>query len=142
MIKEFTGDYRWLSNFYPVSIKAGRLYYPSMEHYYVAMKCKSYLDRDNIANGDYTAGQVKRLGRKVEIREDWEEVKLWVMEFGLRRKFKQEPFKSKLIATGNQEIQEGNNWNDTFWGVCLKAGNGQNNLGKLLMKIRKELQDD
>jgi ribA/ribD-fused uncharacterized protein len=139
MIKQFKEEYDWLSNFYPVQLKVGRLTYPSVEHFYVGIKCKSFLDRDNIANGNYTAGEVKKLGRKLEIREDWDEVKLGVMKFGLSIKFNQEPFKSKLKQTGTQIIQEGNYWNDTFWGVCLKSGNGQNNLGKLLMEIRDQL---
>jgi predicted NAD-dependent protein-ADP-ribosyltransferase YbiA (DUF1768 family) len=42
-----------------------------------------------------------------------------------------------LKATGDEELVEGNWWNDTFWGVC--NGVGENNLGKLLMKIRAEL---
>ena len=30
-------------------------------------------------------------------------------------------------------------WNDTFWGVNLKTGEGRNELGKALMKVRAEL---
>ncbi len=41
----------------------------------------------------------------------------------------------KLLSP--EELVEGNWWNDTFWGVC--NGEGQNNLGKILMKIRKEI---
>lgn len=61
------------------------------------------------------------------------------MENCLRQKFKQEPFKSKLLATGNIIIQEGNRWNDKFWGICLKTNQGENHLGKMIMKIREEL---
>ena len=53
-------------------------------------------------------------------------------------KFKQNPeLKQKLLETGNQELIEGNTWNDTFWGVC--NGQGQNWLGKILMLARSEL---
>lgn len=55
------------------------------------------------------------------------------------QKFNKEPFKSKLIATGDLYIQEGNLWNDKFWGVCLKTNTGQNILGKLIMEIRNEI---
>ena len=37
-------------------------------------------------------------------------------------------------------LEEGNTWNDTFWGVHLKNGQGQNHLGRILMKIRTELR--
>ena len=55
------------------------------------------------------------------------------------KKFSQsEELKKKLLDTGDQELIEGNYWNDTFWGVC--EGKGQNHLGKILMQIREELR--
>jgi predicted NAD-dependent protein-ADP-ribosyltransferase YbiA (DUF1768 family) len=47
--------------------------------------------------------------------------------------------RDSLLATGTQEIVEGNTWGDTFWGQV--NGKGQNKLGKLLMKIRDELME-
>ena len=62
------------------------------------------------------------------------------MEDICRAKFTQnEELKKKLIDTGDATLIEGNTWNDTFWGVC--NGVGENNLGKILMKIREELKD-
>ena len=60
------------------------------------------------------------------------------MEFLLRQKFSDQNkvLKEKLLATGEAEIVEGNDWDDTFFGVC--NGVGENQLGKLLMKIRDE----
>ena len=52
-------------------------------------------------------------------------------------KFLNEELKCKLIATDNEELIEFNVWNDIFYGVC--KGRGENHLGKLLMKIREEL---
>ena len=49
--------------------------------------------------------------------------------------------KALLLATGDANLEEGNTWNDTFWGVDLANGCGQNNLGKILMKIRGELSN-
>jgi len=46
--------------------------------------------------------------------------------------------KEELLATEDWELIEGNTWNDSFWGVCQRKG--ENHLGKILMKIRKELQ--
>ena len=45
----------------------------------------------------------------------------------------------KLLTTGDAKIVEGNTWGDTFWGVC--GGVGENHLGKVLMRIRAELQN-
>ena len=41
--------------------------------------------------------------------------------------------------TNNEELIEGNTWNDTYWGVC--NGRGQNHLGKILMKVRSLLKE-
>ena len=65
-------------------------------------------------------------------------MKIDIMRQVLKSKFTQNPeLKAKLIATGDAELIEGNNWNDRFWGVC--RGVGQNHLGKLLMEVRAEL---
>ena len=82
----------------------------------------------------------KRAGRRVKLRKDWEEVKLRIMEEVVRAKFLQHPdLANKLIDTGDEELIEGNCWNDRFWGVDIRTGIGENNLGKILMKVRSEL---
>ena len=87
-----------------------------------------------------TPGEAKRMGRQVTLRKDWEDVKISVMEKGLRMKFAIPELRDKLLATGEEELVEGNWWGDTCWGVC--KGVGANNLGKLLMKIREESRDN
>jgi predicted NAD-dependent protein-ADP-ribosyltransferase YbiA (DUF1768 family) len=62
------------------------------------------------------------------------------MEWGLREKFKDEKLKEMLLQTGEEELVESNTWGDIYWGVC--NGKGQNNLGKLLMKIRSEIRGE
>ena len=126
-IKEFRDEYRWLSNFIG-----------GVEQKYQAAKCKHEEDAQKILR--MKPGEAKRAGRKVEMRENWEEIKLTVMEDLLRSKFNSEPFRTNLIKTGNMEIIEGNTWGDKFWGVDLQSGIGENHLGKLIMKIRSELQ--
>jgi predicted NAD-dependent protein-ADP-ribosyltransferase YbiA (DUF1768 family) len=54
----------------------------------------------------------------------------------LRQKFAHPSMRERLLATGDEELIEGNWWGDTFWGVC--NGEGQNQLGKLLMRVRHE----
>ncbi len=45
-----------------------------------------------------------------------------------------------LVATGQEELVEGNDWEDRFWGVDPPgSNNGENNLGKILMRVRNEL---
>lgn len=136
MIDSFDGKYAFLSNFYEHPISEGNLTFPTNEHYFQAMKTLDLTERIAIARAG-TPGQSKRMGRSVKLRSDWEEIKLSVMETALRLKFADPELAKKLKATGDEELVEGNWWNDTYWGVC--KGVGENHLGKLLMKIRSEL---
>lgn len=141
MINQFQGPYRWLSNFAPCNIRLGKRNFPSVEHAYMSCKSHDLEWKNTCSQGNHKPGKIKRMSRKISLRNDWNLIKLQVMENCLRIKFNQEPYKSKLLSTGDQYIQEGNFWNDKFWGVCLKTHKGENNLGKLIMKIRKELKE-
>lgn len=142
-IKGFSGDFRWLSNFYPIEpfIYDG-VEYSTSENYYQAMKTTNQDERKHIAGLE--AGKAKRYAsphnKKFVQRDDWDYIKLEVMEFVLRKKFSQDKFKKLLLATRDIYIEETNGWGDVFWG-CTPAGEGHNNLGLIVMKIRKELQD-
>ena len=141
MIKEFQKEYRWLSNFwfFDNSMTYGDLIFTTNEHFYVAMKTLDQSKRVEVSN--HSLKGLKKFGNTLTLREDWDDVKSSVMEYGLRYKFSEAnpELRQKLIATGDLHIQEGNYWGDKFWGVCLKTGEGENNLGKLLMKIREEI---
>lgn len=142
MIKEFQNQYRWLSNFEPVLITLDGITYSSVEHAYMSAKSDNLQWKKFCADSNNNPGNVKREGRKVKLVDNWEAIKLDVMRECVNQKFNQEPFTSKLLATGTQHIQEGNTWNDKFWGVCLKTGEGQNFLGQLIMKVRNSLLYD
>lgn len=140
MIKSFKDNYRFLSNFVPANVEFEGVTYPSTEHAYVAAKTKSEATRFEVLACP-TAGAAKKMGKTIPIREDWEQVRLGIMENLLRQKFSIPEYKELLLETGVQEIVEGNVWHDNFWGSCTcnSCGNkGKNNLGKLLMKIRME----
>jgi ribA/ribD-fused uncharacterized protein len=140
MINRFNNEYRWLSNFALVPIYFEHCRYPSVENAYVAAKTL-----DNRLRGivqKVTPGEAKLLGKLFTLRPDWNTVRLELMATFLRQKFSYAEFRDKLVETGTQEIVEGNNWHDNYWGSCGCAGcgnKGQNNLGKLLVQIREEL---
>ena len=140
-VKEFQGKYRFLSNFWnlPVNpVMLDGMPYPTVEHAYQAAKTLDPQRREVIRMQE-TPGKAKRAGRKVRIRADWEKVKLSIMEDLVRQKFtNSDNLTERLLKTGDQELIEGNTWNDTFWGRC--RGVGKNHLGKILMKIREELR--
>jgi len=153
MIEGFFDEYRWLSNFWEVEIEYEDIKYPSVEHYYVALKInepQTFNVNDIPTKFDVqeareyiskleTPAKAKKLGKEeINKRKDWDDVKISIMEYGLKQKYSQEPFKGKLIHTYPMKIIETNWWNDTYWGVC--DGVGKNVLGKLIMKIREEIR--
>ena len=143
MIVEFDGEYAFLSNFYDSPIFYEGITYPTNEHFFQAMKTLDPAERQKIASAK-TPGLAKRLGRNVQLRPDWEKVKVDVMRTGLMLKFTDAKLAEKLIATGDEERVEGNWWHDNTWGNChcteCSRKGGRNLLGMLLMELRKELQ--
>lgn len=60
-------------------------------------------------------------------------------DIGLFVPSRQEYVAKKMMETGDMPIIEGNTWKDTFWGIDIHTGQGENNLGRILMEVRKEL---
>lgn len=139
-IQGFVGKYSFLSNFWPSPVEFGGETYPTVEHAYQAAKTFDLAERERIKNLSHP-GQAKRAGRKVTIRDDWENVKVSIMEELVYQKFtKDDTLRLQLCATESIFIEETNTWGDTFWGVC--NGKGKNVLGNILMHVRKEIADD
>ena len=139
VIAIFRGDYEFLSNYYEVPVLYEGVLYGSSEAAFQASKSLNPVEREMFAQ--LRPHQSKQAGRDLLLREDWEEVKVSVMEDILRAKFTQNPdLMEKLSATKQALLVEGNNWKDTFWGFDYLLGYGKNMLGQLLMKIRAEYQ--
>lgn len=138
MICGFFNDYRWLSNFWQCKITYEGLTYSSVENAYQA--AKTVIQEERLPFLNVHAVRAKRLGKKLTLRPDWENVKLDVMLDLLRLKFAHEELKKKLLDTGEEYLEETNNWYDFYWGVC--NGNGENHLGRLLMQVREELKNE
>ena len=137
-ITEFENEYYFLSNFYEVSIEYDGLTYGSSEAAFQAQKCMT--KEEKLAFTEYDPDKSKRAGKRVKLSSDWEDVKIRIMEDILRAKFTQhEDIAQRLIDTGEKVLVEGNDWGDVFWGVDAATGEGENHLGKALMKIRGEL---
>jgi predicted NAD-dependent protein-ADP-ribosyltransferase YbiA (DUF1768 family) len=80
---------------------------------------------------------VKKLGRKIKLRADWDHVVYRSMFNVQVAKYKNPELKALLIATEYAYLEETNNWGDTFWGVY--NGIGDDNLGKIIMCCRQSL---
>jgi ribA/ribD-fused uncharacterized protein len=138
-IEHFDGVYKFLSNFEPAHVIYEGARYDTAEHAYQAAKTTDENLRKQFYAGKISPSYAKRLGQKLPLRPDWEQIKLSVMHEIVRFKFTHNPImRQNLLATGNAELIEGNWWGDTFWGVC--KGVGENHLGKILMDVRTELR--
>jgi ribA/ribD-fused uncharacterized protein len=140
MIDSFRDNYFFLSNFRPCWVVLDGKRYQSVEHAYQAAKTLNEQEREQIRLAS-SPGVAKRLGRVCTHRKDWKSIKVSIMTDLVRQKFLRNPdLANKLILTGEEELIEGNTWGDRFWGVY--RGRGENNLGKILMQVRGELNKD
>jgi ribA/ribD-fused uncharacterized protein len=140
MIDNFRGLMAFLSNFAPCRMEVDGISYPTLEHAFQAAKTNDIEQKRKIA-GIQNPGLAKRYGREhIKITPEWGATRIQVMEDLLRIKFAKQGFKDSLLATGDEELQEGNSWGDKFWGTV--NGVGANNLGILLMKLREEYKNE
>ena len=139
VVREFQGQWRFLSNFWWSKVALDGVEYPTVEHAYQAAKNQSaeYRSRILACSSPHDA---KRISRFTNVRRDWDEAtRLSVMEDLVRQKFSHQHLREMLMTTGDMKLEEGNRWNDTFWGKC--GGRGENHLGRIIMRIRKEIVD-
>jgi ribA/ribD-fused uncharacterized protein len=134
-IDRFDGPYRWLSNFHPARITVRGVDYRSVEHAFQACKTLDLPARERIRQASSPA-IAKKLGRYVDLRPDWLDIRRDVMYACVRMKFtRHQHLGVWLRDTGDALLVEGNTWGDTYWGVC--NGKGENHLGLILMRVRE-----
>lgn len=138
MIDQFREQYDFLSNFHPSPIKYEGIMYPTVEHAYQAQKTHDEGERRRIA-AIRGPGAAKLAGKKIKVRLNWFSYNLQLMYDLVLLKFSLHPvLRQQLLDTGKEELVEGNNWGDVFWGRV--DGVGKNHLGKILMQVRTELR--
>lgn len=140
-ISQFRGEFRFLSNFYPATVVMDGFRFTDTE---AAFQSQKEPEKAHMFEGLDPAAS-KALGRKVNIRSDWDEVKDDVMRRVVRLKFEQNTdLRKRLIDTGDAVLIEGDNWHDNYWGACTCEGcerkKGKNMLGNILMELRSEFQ--
>ncbi len=143
MIKFYKSEppYGYLNNFdlHPISIYGDS--WQTVEHAYQAQKCIDLDEYIEILDAK-TPRIARNIGQKVNIRSDWDKIKYDIMFECVFAKFTQhKDLQNLLLSTGDEEIiEDTTSSNDTYWG-CGTNGDGQNNLGKILMEIRSILKN-
>ena len=136
-IRWFKGEYDFLSNFYQAPVTYDGITYDSSECAFQAQKTLDNEVRKTFQH--MTPAASKKAGRRVQLRDKWDDIKGVIMLDIVRQKFLQHPdLAEKLLATGDGYLEEGNNWGDRYFGVV--NGVGENVLGCSLMIVREELK--
>jgi len=117
--------------------------YPTVEHFFAAMKTLDISDRFRIAQAGHPA-EAKKIGTQVKLRPDWRDVRRSVSWYGLQQKFGNDiNLANLLIDTDDAEIIHRVHWHDNFWAACQCSScankTKQNVLGEQLMKLRSLL---
>ena len=137
------GEYGYLSNLYPCSVKVNGLTFASAEHAYQFEKPKELLVKAWIAAAPYprlAAHAAHHLSR-YDVEPNWEDMKLARMRVVVEAKFRQnEELRERLLSTGTATIQE-DSPSDMFWGTG-RVRNGRNWLGLILMEVRDKLRPE
>ena len=145
IINFYTKNDGWyeLSNFYPQGFEEDGHYWPTVEHYFQAMKFAGdeHADYQEEIRKAPSAQRAKELGRTRSrpLREDWSTARDEVMLHAARRKFAHPKLKAILLSTGDAHLQESSPF-DFYWGTG-DDGSGVNRMGLILMQVRTELRE-
>ena len=139
-ILRFKEEYAFLSNDYPAELTYEGIAYPCATSAFLASKYGDLAERKNISSMSPEKAKMKY--NAVLGNPEWQEHQNDVMDKIIRLKFQQHPeFVGMLLDTGNRRLINGGK-KDKYWGVNLTTWEGENYLGQILMKVRKEKESD
>ena len=141
VINQFRGEYDFLSNRFACRFVWQGLTFGNAEAAFQASKCADVQERKVFCL--CSAGKAAQKGRLLVPPAAWEAERGHIMEAILTAKFQQNPeLLKRLTDTGHRLLIHGNSKGDTLWGVDLYTWQGENLLGKILMKIREKEKDE
>lgn len=150
-ITPFHGRYDVFSNLYPCTLDVYGREFPSAEHAYQFLKAKCH-GKDQLAENiskQSSAYFAKRLAKRIETNEGWDNIKVDVMRDILAAKEKCVPeYRQHLRNTVNTIIVEAVP-GDTFWSSGLTKEQvkwtdqwpGQNIMGQLHMERAQDIKE-
>lgn len=141
-IVKFSGEFRFLSNFFMHSVFYKGEEFKSNEHAYQYRKTDSPMWKEAIKDCA-SPSEARKQGRMAPIVDNWDEIKYGLLMDINVVKYQDPILRKKLIETSPYYLIEGNTWHDNYFGVCscylCKHKKSFNNLGKILMRIRSEI---
>jgi N-glycosidase YbiA len=141
----FFDEYRFLSNFWyfkvPIIEKfnGAEFRHKTVEHAFQSRKSNNLAVKIRLSRIP-RPGDVKKEAKNIVTVKDWDSIKDEVMLELVRAKFFNNAYLADLLlSTGDRPLYEVNYWGDRYWG-CDDKLNGENRLGKILMRVREELR--
>jgi ribA/ribD-fused uncharacterized protein len=139
-VDSFTGYFEFLHNNFLSPIYYEGSLYPSVTHAYHAARSRDEQTKNAILNAD-SFQTVAKIARRIEDPEGWSLTRTSIMERLVRDKFRRSrELQEKLKATEKRELlmtYDEETPGNFFWGTVKEKG--QNQLGRILMKIRNDL---
>lgn len=144
----FVGEWAYLSNMYRCPVFYNDLEFTSSEQAFQFMKADYH---GNVSNAKKILHledpfEIKKVGGSIQDKQEWLDCRDGILEEIIREKFFQNPdIRERLVATDEKPIYEatlGSHWGINA-GLRSKvtrtcAGNGENIVGGILMRIRSE----
>ncbi len=142
-IEGFSGYFEFMSNDFPAEVFYQGHIYSNVSYAYHAARAPNEKMR-NIIQKSPTLNSMYDIAKTFDEPKDWAFRQLKVMESLVRDKFRRSrELREKLQATGERElvnVMTADEDNAGFWGVV--GNKGQNQLGRVLEQIRKDIVDD
>jgi ribA/ribD-fused uncharacterized protein len=109
--KKNESPYGCFSNFFEAPMPIGEKLWPTVEHYYQAMKLDGHPDLQEIIRTTRNPPETKKIANVVHNQvidwKHWHEIKYDIMIMPLRENFRQNPqLGDILLSTGEEEIVE------------------------------------
>lgn len=144
-IVRFNGPHAFLSNEYPVRVTHEGVSYPCASSAFLASTLANQREKELVSRMGYDRAK-QRFG-VFPGAPGWEERHLATMGQIVREKFSQHPeLAHRLAGTAGLKLVAGVRGKrgkavDTFWHVDLYRWEGENHLGRILMRLREELRE-
>lgn len=132
--------YYMFSNFSSFTVEHDGIFWMTSEHAYQAAKFNDETLIKEVQNAK-SAHDAFVIARSYDDkkRNDWMDIRVETMERIVRAKLQQHKYiQDKLLETGDKEIIE-NSPVDSFWGWGPNK-DGENQLGKIWMRLRAEIK--